>query len=39
VKHRQTKEDDVERARRLVDAADQKASNARKRLFEEAATV
>jgi hypothetical protein len=37
VKHRQTKEDDVERARRLVDAEDQKASNARKRLFEEAA--
>src|ERR1700729_3526385 len=35
--NRQTKEDDVERARRLVEAADRKALNTRKRLFEEAA--
>jgi hypothetical protein len=35
--NRQTKEDDVERARRLVEATDQKALNTRKRLFEEAA--
>jgi hypothetical protein len=34
---RQNKEDDIEKARRLVEAADQKAKNARKRLFEEAA--
>jgi hypothetical protein len=34
---RQNKEDDIEKARRLVEAADRKALNARKRLFEEAA--
>jgi hypothetical protein len=33
----QSKDNDVEKARRLVEAADQKAKNACKRLFEEAA--
>jgi hypothetical protein len=34
---RQNKEDDIEKARRLVEAVDRKALNARKGLFEEAA--
>ena len=33
----QSKEDDIEKARRLVEAADQKAKNVQKRLFEEVA--
>jgi hypothetical protein len=33
---RQNKEDEIEKAKRVVEAVDQKALNARKRLFEEA---
>ena len=33
----QSKEDDIEKARRLVEAADRKAKNAQKRLFQEVA--
>jgi hypothetical protein len=35
--NRQTKEDDIEKARRLVEATDQKALNTPKWLFKEAA--